>query len=91
MMPSGVPSALPPVTIRISGQLFRAHLNYLDQLIQSAVECQLWAMLDLTHLVELDRPALFYLIDGEGRDFSIASCPSYVREWMEHEQQRKAA
>jgi hypothetical protein len=91
MKSSGVPSALPTVTIRVSGQLFRAHLNYLDQLIQSALECELWAMLDLTHLVELDRPALFYLIDGEGRDFGIAACPSYVREWMEHELQRKAA
>lgn len=90
MMPSGVAS-LPHVTIRVSGQLFRAHLNYLDQLVQSAKECQLWAQLDLTHLVELDRPALFYLINGEDREFGIAACPDYVRDWMEHEQQRKAA
>lgn len=91
MMPSSVSSTLPQVTIRVSGQLFRAHLNYLDQLVHSALECELWAMLDLTHLVELDRPALFYLISGEGREFGIAACPSFVREWMEHEQQRKAA
>jgi hypothetical protein len=91
MMPSGVSSARPEVAIRVSGQLFRSHLNYLDQLIQSAIECELWAMLDLTHLVELDHTALFYLIDGEDREFGIAACPSFVREWMEHEQQRKAA
>jgi len=91
MMPSSISSALPQVNIRVSGQLFRAHLNYLDQLIQSAVECDLWAVLDLTHLVELDRAALFYLISGEGREFGIAACPSFVREWMEHERERKAA
>jgi hypothetical protein len=91
MMPSGVSSALPQINIRVSGQLFHAHLNYLDQMIQSAVECELWAMLDLTHLVEVDREALLYLINGEGRDFGIAACPGFVREWMEHEQPRKAA
>lgn len=91
MTPSSISSALPQVTIRVSGQLFRAHLNYLDQLIQSAIECELWAVLDLAHLIELDRPALFYLLSGEGREFGIAACPSFVREWMEHEQQRKAA
>jgi hypothetical protein len=84
-------SALPHVTIRVSGQLFRAHLNYLDQLVQSARECELWPMLDLTHLVELDTAAIFYLISGEKRDFSIIACPSFVREWMEHEKLRQAA
>jgi hypothetical protein len=89
MTPSRVSPA--QITIRVSGQLFRAHLNYLDQLVESAIECELWAMLDLSHLVELDRPAVFYLIAGENRKFGIAACPSFVREWMDLEQQKKAA
>ncbi|HEY6767485.1 MAG TPA: hypothetical protein VI386_22230 [Candidatus Sulfotelmatobacter sp.] len=93
-MPSKVASfasTLPHVTIRVSGQLFRAHLNYLDQLIQSAIECQLWPLLDVTHLVELDRTALFYLIRGEEREFSLVACPNFVREWIDYEKERKAA
>jgi len=48
-------------------------------------------MLNLSHLEELDRAALLYLIDGENRDFSIDSCPGFIREWMEHERGRAAA
>ncbi len=43
------------------------------------------------HLEELDRAALSYLIDGENRDFGIAACPGFIREWMEHEDGRAAA
>jgi len=79
------PEFAPHVTIRVSGKLFQGHLSYLNQLIHSAVGCQLWPQLNLAHLEELDRPALFYLIQGENRDFNIVSCPNFVREWMEHE------
>jgi hypothetical protein len=48
-------------------------------------------MLNLSHLEELDRSALLYLIEGENRDFSIDSCPGFIREWMEHERGRAAA
>lgn len=90
-MATRISSVLPQVTIRVSGQLFRAHLNYLDQLVQSAIECKLWPVLDLTNLAELDRPAILYLMRGEESDFSIAACPSFVGEWMQHEKERKAA
>jgi hypothetical protein len=79
------------VTIRVSGKLFQGHLPYLDQLVRSAIECRLWPQLNLAHLEELDRTALFYLLDGEDRDFSIVLCPSYVWDWMEHERGRAAA
>ncbi len=81
----------PQVTIRVSGQLFEGHLPYLRHLVESAAECRLWPMLNLAHLQELDRAALSYLTEGENRDFGIASCPSLVREWMEHEDGRAAA
>jgi hypothetical protein len=81
----------PNVTIRVSGKLFQGHLAYLDQLVQSAIECRLWPVLSLAHLEELDRAALFYLIDGENRSFEIISCPSFIREWMDHEKERAAA
>lgn len=81
----------PHVTIRVSGKLFQGHLDYLDQLVQSAAECHLWPLLSLAHLEELDRAALFYLLDGENRAFSIISCPNFIREWMDHEQDRAAA
>jgi hypothetical protein len=81
----------PNVTIRVSGKLFQGHLAYLDQLVQSAIECRLWPVLSLAHLEELDREALFYLIDGENRRFGIISCPSFIREWMDHEKERAAA
>jgi hypothetical protein len=81
----------PHITIRVSGKLFQGHLAYLEQLVQSAIECRLWPLLSLAHLEELDREALFYLIDGESFRFGIISCPSFIREWMEHEKERAAA
>lgn len=81
----------PHITIRVSGKLFEGHLTYLDQLVHSAFECQLWPLLSLSHLEELDRAALLYLIDGENHRFGIISCPSFIREWMEHERVRSAA
>lgn len=85
------PQLAPQVTIRVSGKLFQGHLAYLDQLVQSAAECRLWPLLSLASLEEIDRHALFYLMDGEGREFGIAACPNFIREWMEHERERKVA
>jgi hypothetical protein len=85
------PKLAPRVTIRVAGKLFQGHLTYLDQLVHSAADCDLWAVLSLAHLEELDRPALLYLVNGENRDFSIASCPNFIREWMDHESGRSAA
>ena len=85
------PQPAPRVIIRVSGKLFQGHLAYLDQLLHSAAECRLWPLLSLSHLEELDRAALFYLMDGENRDFDIVSCPGFVREWMDHEKDSAAA
>ena len=84
------PSLAPHVTIRVSGKLFEGHLSYLDQLVQSATECQLWPLLSLAALEEVDGAALSYLIEGEGRDFGIVSCPSFIRERIEDDKQRAA-
>jgi len=81
----------PHITIRVSGKLFQGHLAYLEQLVQSAIECRLWPLLSLAHLEELDREALLYLIDGENCRFGIISCPSFIRERMDHEKERAAA
>lgn len=86
-----LPQHFPHVTIRVSGKLFSGHLAYLDQLVQSADDCQLWPMLNLASLEELDHEALDYLIQGEGRDFGIDSCPIFIREWMEHERDHPQA
>jgi hypothetical protein len=83
--------ASPTVTIRVAGSLSQGHLSYLDQLVSSAIECALWPLLDLANLEELDRVALLYLAGGEGRDFGIIACPSFVREWMQYEKARCAA
>jgi hypothetical protein len=85
------PLVRPHVTIRVSGKLFEGHLPYLEQLVQSAAECQLWPLLSLSQLDELDRAALLYLAKGENREFGIISCPRFVREWMDHERERMAA
>lgn len=85
------PRPIAHVTIRVSGKLFQGHLAYLEQLVQSAIECRLWPLLSLAQLQELDRHALFYLIDGENCDFGIISCPDFIREWMDHEKSRAAA
>jgi hypothetical protein len=82
---------MPQVIIRVSGQLFQGHLPYLDQLVQSAEECRLWPVLKLETLEELDRAALLYLSQGENCNFGIASCPLFVREWMEHERDNASA
>ena len=79
------------VTIRVSGKLFQGHLEYLEPLVRSAIECHLWPVLSLSHLEELDRDAVAYLINGEDRQFGIISCPNFVREWMDHEKERAAA
>ena len=81
----------PTVTIRVAGTLFQGHLEYLDQLVASAIDCGLWPLLDLIHLEELDRVALAYLMRGEGRDFGVMACPNFIREWMQHEKERCAA
>jgi hypothetical protein len=81
----------PSVTIRVAGSLSQGHLGYLDQLVSSAIECALWPLLDLAHLEELDRVALAYLAGGEGRHFGIVGCPTFIREWMQHEKDRQAA
>ncbi len=85
------PKLTPSITIRVSGQLFQGHLPYVSHLVESAAECQLWPMLDLSDLEELDRAALQYLIGGENGDFGIVSCPGFIRERMELEQGRPAA
>jgi len=85
------PKVAPQVTIRVSGKLFQGHLPYLEQLVRSAADCGLWPQLNLLHLEELDRAALFYLINGENRDFGVVSCPSFIREWMDHERDQAAA
>ena len=85
------PRFAPHVTIRVSGKLFQGHLPYLEQLVQSATDCRLWPLLNLSQLEELDRAALVYLLDGENRDFGIDSCPGFIREWMGHEKGRVAA
>jgi hypothetical protein len=89
----GVPSAsaLPSVRIHISGKLFHGHIAYLDCLIQSAADCELWVVLDLEQLIEVDRAALFFLMDGENSKFGIVSCPNLIREWMEHESTLRVA
>ena len=84
-------SAPPTVTIRVAGTLFQGHLAYLDQLVASAIDCGLRPMLDMVHLEELDRVALLYLMDGEGRDFGISACPNFIRDWMQHEKTTQAA
>ena len=84
------PEVAPHVTIRVSGKLFQGHLSYLDQLVHSAVDCQLWPLLSLSQLQEVDRDALLYLMSGEDRRFGIVSCPNFVRDWMEQERQQAA-
>ena len=81
----------PTVTIHVSGSLSQGHLSYIDQLVASAIDCALWPLLDLARLAELDRIALAYLIGGEGRDFGIVACPNFIREWMQHEKDHRAA
>lgn len=78
-------SNIPNVTIRVAGKLFQDHLSYLDQLIQTADACELWVLLDLENLEEMDRAALLYLMRGEGYAFDLISCPNFIREWMSHE------
>ena len=77
------PQLAPRVTIRVSGKLFHGHIDYLDQMVQSAKECRLWPLLNLSNLEELDRDALAYLVRGENREFGIVACPNLIREWMD--------
>lgn len=83
--------AIPSVTIRVSGKLFQGHLAYLDRLIQAAGDCELWVVLDLEGLVEMDRAGVLYLMKGEGREFDLVSCPNFIREWISHESTHQVA
>lgn len=78
------------ITIRVSGDLFRGHLEVVERLIESALDCQLWPVLNLAQLEELDSSALAYLMEGEDRKFGIISCPTFIREWMDQERARAA-
>jgi hypothetical protein len=84
-------SSPPHITIRVSGKLFEGHLTAVDQLVQSAADCSLWPQIDLAELEEVDRAAILYLLEGEDRCFDIASCPQFIRDWMERERERAAA
>jgi len=84
-------TATPTVTIRVSGQFFEGHLLYLEQLVRSAAACLLWPLLNLACVQEVDDGALYYLAEGEGRRFSIVSCPDFVREGMQQEIEHVAA
>jgi hypothetical protein len=84
-------SISPSVTIRVSGSLSEGHLAYLDQMVGAAIDCGLWPLLDMVRLEKLDHVALGYLMDGEGRHFGIVACPTFIREWMQHEKERSAA
>ena len=84
-------ASIPDVTIRVSGKLLLGHLSYLDQLVQTAGACELWVLLDLQNLGEIDRAALLYLMRGEGYAFDLIACPNFIREWMSHELSRRAA
>jgi hypothetical protein len=90
---SGVPqrAANSAVTIRVSGQLFQGHLTYLDQVVRSATECGLWAVIDLQRVVELDRAALFYLVRGEDHEFALSACPDFIQQRMRNERLVAAA
>jgi hypothetical protein len=81
----------PSVTIHVSGSLLEGHISYLDQLVTSAIECGLWPLLSMTSLERVDRDALGYLINGEGRYFGIVACPDFLRERMQMERNRAAA
>ena len=85
------PNPAPHVTIRVAGKLFQGHLAYLEQLVQSAIDCHLWPLLSLSQLQELDRPALLYLVAGENSRFGILSCPVFIRDWIQIEKDRAAA
>jgi hypothetical protein len=84
-------SPTPHVTIRVSGKLFESHVAYLDQLVQSARDCGLWAVLDLGNLAEADSVAFRFLMHGEDRRFGIEACPAFVREWIARERNQSAA
>jgi len=90
MQKASLTANIPDVTIRVSGKLFQGHLSYLDQLVQMAGACELWVLLDLANLEEMDRAALLYLMRGEGYAFDLISCPNFIREWMAHESVRIA-
>jgi len=47
-------------------------------------------LLSLAALEEIDRDALSYLVDGDGREFGIISCPNFIRQRMEKEKRRAA-
>ena len=85
------PKLAPHITIRVSGKLFQGHLASLDELVHSAFECQLWPVLSLANLEELDRAALLYLADGENDAFGIESCPEFIRGSIERQKGRAAA
>ena len=84
-------SPTPTVTIRVAGRLFEGQLPYLGQLVQSATECRLWPVLDLVQLAEVDSASVRFLSRGEDRDFAIACCPGFVREWIQRDRIQNAA
>jgi len=77
--------------IHVSGSLSQGHLMYLDQLVASAIDCELWPVLDLRRLEEADRVARTYLMGGEDRDFGIIDCPDFIRDWKHQESDRRIA
>ena len=75
----------------LSGLLREVYIIWLAAVLAGLALTWWLARRILRPVEELDRAALFYLIDGENCRFALISCPSFIREWMEHEKERAAA
>lgn len=73
------------VRIRISGPLSHDHLADLEKLIEAATTAGIRLLLDLQRVTVVDQSAVRYLAQGEGSKFELVSCPTFIRQWVQQE------
>jgi hypothetical protein len=73
-------------TLRLSGDLRAGDLEELLPHFRDPIPV---SSLDLEDLMIVDLIAVRFLIGYEDRGIRIVACPSYVREWMNREKERR--
>ena len=73
------------VVLRVSGRLTGEHVDALRELIllEEAVA------IDLTEVMLVNLEAVYLLAASEANGIELRNCPSYIREWVASEKDRK--
>jgi anti-anti-sigma regulatory factor len=77
-------STIGEVVFTLSGRVNAEQVDELKALLESEAAASR-IVLDLRDLTLVDRDAVSFLKNCEGRSIELRNCPAYIREWMTRE------